>query len=216
MKKLTTILFLTALCFSACVFSANRDKSTSGETKPANAQNTSTEKPGSGTESKEPNKTDKKAEVPKSVEKPDCLDIKISGKEPDKKQTFEFDYEPFKNACFVTAHDPEFDDPPLGSEFFIYKNGEEVFKFPNPFNGVTTGCWAEGVAFQDLNDYGLTDVIIAGMCSAKSAPYSENMVYVNKGEEFTTNEDANYTLENFTKIKDIADFVKRNQDQFFQ
>jgi hypothetical protein len=116
----------------------------------------------------------------------------------------------------VTLHDPEFDDPALGSEFYIFKDGREAYKFPNAFNGVTSGCWAEGVAFQDLDEDGLTDVIIAGMCSAKTASYSENMVYVNKGNEFATSEDANYTLEKFKKIKDIADFVKRNKEQFFQ
>lgn len=198
----------------ACVFSSKSENPTnSADTKPANNQNASVEKTASGAGS---NQTGKKEETSKTSEKPDCLNVKIKGKELDKKQTFAFDYEPFKNACFVTAHDPEFDDPPLDSEFFIYRDGKEVYKFPNQFNGVATGCWAEAVAFEDLNEDGLTDVIIAGMCSAKSAPYSENMVYVNKGNEFSTNEDANYTLEKFKKIKDIADFVKRNKEQFFQ
>lgn len=213
MKKLSVILFLTVLCFSGCVFSSNSDKTTSAENKTANNQNSSSEKPASGAGS---NETAKKEETPKSNAKTDCLNTKVAGKKIDEKQTFPFDYEPFKGACFVTAHDAEFDDPPLNSEFYIYKDGKEIYKFPNQFNGVTTGCWAEAVAFQDLNEDGLTDVIIAGMCSAKSAPYSENMVYVNKGKEFTTNEEANYTLEKFKKIKDITDFVKANKEQFFQ
>lgn len=213
MKTLTIILFLTALCFSGCVFSSSGEKTTTAENKTANNQNAPADKSASGTGS---NETVKKEETPKSNAKTECLNIKISGKKIDEKQTFPFDYEPFKGACFVTLHEPDFDDPPLDSEFFIYKDGKEVYKFPNQFNGVTTGCWAEAVAFQDLNDDGLTDVIIAGLCSAKSAPYSENMVYVNRGKEFTTNEEANYTLEKFKKIKDIADFVKQNKEQFFQ
>jgi hypothetical protein len=115
----------------------------------------------------------------------------------------------------VTAHDPEFTDPPLGSEFYIYRDGREVSKLPDSFNGTTTGCWAEAVAFQDLNADGLTDVVIAGMCSAKASPYSENMVYVNTGRDFATSPEANSKLNDFRKIKDISDFVKRNQEQFF-
>ncbi len=213
MKKLTAILFLISMSLSACVFSSNSEKSNTAETKPANIRNSSPDQTGSGAGS---NKAVKKSESTPAAAKTDCLNLKVAGKKIDEKQTFAFDHEPFKNACFVTAHDPDFDDPPLNSEFFIYKDGKEVYKFPNQFNGVTTGCWAEAVAFQDLNEDGLTDVIIAGMCSAKTAPYSENMVYVNKGKEFATSEDANYTLEKFKKIKDIADFVKQNQEQFFQ
>ncbi len=213
MKKLTIIFILSALCFSACVSSSNNEKPNVADMKPSNAQNTSAEKANSREVQTPANKNES---ISKSTEKIECLNIKIPGKKIDAKQTFPFDFEPFKNACFVTAHDPEFDNPPLGSEFFIYKDGQEVYKLPSPFNGVTTGCWAEGVAFQDLNEDGLTDIIIAGICSAKTAPYSENMVYVNKGKEFTTNEEANYTLEKFKKIKDIADFVKRNKEQFFQ
>ena len=213
MKKLTVILFLTAVCFSACSFSSNSEKSNSAESKPANVQNISAVNTGSDASSNLP---DKKPETSKSADKTDCSDVKIAGKAIDKRQTFTFDFEPFKNACFVTAHDPEFNNPPLGSEFYIYKDGKQIYQFPAPFNGVTTGCWAEGVAFQDLDEDGLTDVIIAGMCSAKTAPYSENMIYVNKGKEFTTNEEANYTLEKFKKIKDIIDFVKRNKEQFYQ
>jgi len=213
MKKLSVILFFSAMLAGACVFSSKNEKTNSAETKGANNQNVSAEKanPGAGQ-----NQADKK-ETPKPPETADCFNIKLpADKKLDKKQTFAFDYEPFKNACFVTIHEAEYDDPPLNSEFFIYKDGKQVYKFQNQFNGVTTGCWAEGVAFQDLNEDGLTDIIIAGMCSAKTAPYSENMVYVNKGKDFATNEDANYTLEKFKKIKDITDFVKQNKEQFFQ
>jgi len=213
MNKLAIILLLIVQLCGACVFSSNNEKTNSAETKGANNQNVSAEKTNSGAGQ---NQSDKK-ETPKPPETADCFNIRIpNDKKIDKKQTFAFDYEPFKNACFVTIHEAEYDDPPLNSEFFIYKDGKQVYKFSNQFNGVTTGCWAEGVAFQDLNEDGLTDIIIAGMCSAKTAPYSENMVYVNKGKDFATNEDANYTLEKFKKIKDITDFVKQNKEQFFQ
>jgi len=213
MRKLAIILLLFVQLCGACVFSSNKEKANSSETKNTNNQNASVEKTNSGAGQ---NQTDKK-ETTKPAETAECFNVLIpTDKKIDKKQTFAFDHEPFKNACFVTIHEAGYDDPPLNSEFFIYKNGERVYKFPNQFNGITTGCWAEGVAFQDLNEDGLTDIIIAGMCSAKSAPYSENMVYVNKGKEFTTNEEANYTLEKFKKIKDITDFVKQNREQFFQ
>ena len=215
MLKRTAILFLTAIVFGACGLKSNNQTANSGGASPVNAQNAPAEKSGAGSGAPA-NQAPKNDAAEKTAAKADCLKIKVDGKKVDEKQTFAFDHEPFRGACFVTLHDPEFDDPALGSEFFIFRDGKEVFKFPKPFNGVTSGCWAEGVAFQDLNDDGLTDVIIAGMCSAKSAPYSENMVYVNKGKEFATSEDANYTLEKFKTIKDIADFVKRNKEQFFQ
>ena len=216
MKKLTAILFLTASFFSACGLGSKNETVNSGAAVPANNQNASAERPGASGGSGSGSIQTEKKESEITAAKADCLKTRVAGKKVDEKQTFAIDFEPFKGACFVTLHDPEFDDPALGSEFFIFKDGRQVYQFPQPFNGVTSGCWAEGVAFQDLNEDDLTDVIIAGMCSAKSAPYSENMVYVNKGKEFATSEDANYTLEKFKKIKDIADFVKRNKEQFFQ
>jgi hypothetical protein len=98
----------------------------------------------------------------------------------------------------------------------IYKGSKKIFDFPGQFNGVTTGCWVEAVAFQDLNTDGLTDIIVVGKCSAKTAPYNENMVYVNTGRAFTTNETANYEVAEMKKAGDIADFVKRNQKLFFK
>src|SRR5687767_13338372 len=81
-----------------------------------------------------------------------------------KKQTFAIDFDPFKGSCFVTSHNPESDDPPMESEFSIYKNGKKVFDFPSQFNGVTFGCWVDAVGFQDLNDDKLTDIIVVGKC----------------------------------------------------
>lgn len=144
-----------------------------------------------------------------------CLEARRGGKVPDAKQTFVMDFAPFPDACFITFHDAEYTNPPLNSEFYVYLNGKQVFEFPNQFNGVTTGCWIEAVSFVDLNEDKLKDIIVAGMCSAKSAPYSENMVYVNTGEGFTTNENANYKLADFKRIKDIENFVRRNRQLFF-
>jgi hypothetical protein len=132
-----------------------------------------------------------------------------------KKQTFAIDLEPFKGSCFVTSHNPESDDPPMESEFAIYKNGKKVFDFPSQFNGVTFGCWVDAVSFQDLNDDKLSDVIVVGKCSGKSDTYNENTVYVNTGKGFTTREDANYQLNEKKTIKAIADFVKENRAMFF-
>lgn len=157
--------------------------------------------------------TAKRAEVlpPKS----ECLNVEAGDKAVQEKQTFPIDFEPFRTSCFVTSYNPENDDPPLESEFAIFKDGKEVFKFPDQFNGVTFGCWVTGVAFQDLNADGLTDIIVAAMCSAKTAPYSENMVYVNTGKGFTTDIEANYKLENFKKISEIEKFLKDNPGLFF-
>ena len=145
-----------------------------------------------------------------------CLETKTGNFKVNRKQTFAFDFEPFKQSCFVTSFDPEYgDDPPLESSFAIYKNEKKAFDFPSQFNGVTSGCWVEAVAFQDLNEDRLTDIIVVGKCSAKNAPYNENMVYVNTGKTFTTREDANFQLADKTTIKSITDFVKENRAMFF-
>jgi hypothetical protein len=210
MNKSLLLTLAAALFFGACAAGANRpaenpapvnQTAVSAPPKPPDSGGAAGEKAGSETAAK-----DRTAS---------CAALKIPGRRVDPKQTFAVDFAPFEGSCFVTAHDPEFTDPPLGSEFFIYRDGRELFRLPGAFNGTTTGCWAEAVAFQDLNGDNLTDVVVAGMCSAKSAPYSENMVYVNTGRDLTTDRDANYKLNDFKKIKDISDFVKRNKEQFF-
>jgi uncharacterized protein YfkK (UPF0435 family) len=215
MKKTSIILLFSALFSAACFVAGERQSATENVKKD--------EKAGVQTKSDEKNPANKKTEEEKKDKvkknddaKAECLKTKVENKKIDEKQTFVFDFAPFNGSCFVTAHDAEFDNPPLNSEFAIYKDGKEVFKFPNQFNGVNTGCWLEAVAFDDLNEDDLTDIIVIGKCSAKTGPYHENMVYVNKGDRFTTSEEANYTLEKFNKIKDISDFVKKNKEQFFQ
>ena len=133
-----------------------------------------------------------------------------------KKQTFAIDFEPFRGSCFVTTYDPQFGaDPPLQSEYAVYKNGRKVFDFPGQFNGVNFGCWIDAVSFQDLNGDRRNDVIVIGKCSGKSDTFNENSVYINDGKEFTTRDDANTTLGEFSTIKQVADFVKENRSMFF-
>jgi hypothetical protein len=150
------------------------------------------------------------------VTKADCTSVETGDNQVLAAQTFPVDFAPFVNSCFVTSFNPEYDDPPMETEFAIYKDGAKIFDFPNRFNGVEFGCWVEGVAFEDLNDDNLKDIVIAGKCSAKSAPYNENMVYVNTGSEFTTNENANLKLQDFNKIKEITDFARKNKQIFFK
>lgn len=151
-----------------------------------------------------------------AVTKKDCETTDTGDNALLKSQTFPVTFEPFKNTCFVTSYNPEYDDPPMESEIAIYRGNKRVFEFPGQFNGVNTGCWVEAVSFQDLNADALTDIIVVGKCSAKSAPYNENVVYRNTGKAFVTNESENYELAELKKAGEIADFVKRNQQLFFK
>jgi hypothetical protein len=67
-----------------------------------------------------------------------------------------------------------------------------------------------------LNEDELKDIIVAGMCGAKAGAYGENIVYANTGDGFRTNEDANYKLADFKRIKEIENFVRRNRQLFFK
>jgi hypothetical protein len=218
MKILIFAFILGVLCFSSCSITLNKDEQT-GNRAAVNANAES-----SASQAAESETTDNKAknsEPAKNVfggkekAKTECENINTGDKALLKSQTFPIDFAPYKNSCFVTAHDPEYTDPPLNSEFSIYRGGEEVFFFPGQFNGVTTGCWVEAVSFQDLNGDNLIDIIVVGKCGAKSGPYHENMVYVNTGTTFMTDENANYKLADFQKAGEISDFVKRNKQLFF-
>jgi hypothetical protein len=144
-----------------------------------------------------------------------CQEVKTGDNVIYKKQTFAIDFEPFKGSCFVTAHNPEYDNPPLESQFAIYKNNKRTFEFPSQFNGSTFGCWVDAVAFQDLNGDKMTDIIVIGKCMAKVESYNENMVYINDGKGFTTREDANNQLGEMTSIKAVIAFVEENRTMFF-
>lgn len=212
MKKLVFVVI--GLCaFSACSFFRPNPEQTVNQ-RPANNMNSS---PAAGNWQPAPAGApgkDVAREIP--VTKKDCENIDTGDNALLKSQTFPINFEPFRNTCFVTSYNPEYDDPPLESEIAIYKDGRKVFDFPNQFNGVLTGCWIDAVSFQDLNADGLTDIITVGKCSAKTAPYNENVLYVNTGKAFVTDENANYRLADLKKAADIADFVKKNQNFFFK
>lgn len=150
----------------------------------------------------------------KTADKSSCYNLIRDDLMVDKKQTFTIDFKPFEGACFVTFHDPEFDNPPLGSQFYIYKDGKEVFNFPDQFGMGNTTCWVDAVAFEDLNGDQLKDVAIIGKCGAKSGSYNENMVYLNTGNDFSTNADSNAEMLDFSKVSQIRDFVKKNPKMF--
>ena len=172
--------------------------------------------------SNEPNKSDSKENTSsRQTSAPDksaCLTGKIDGKNLIPNQTFVFDYEPFAKSCFVTFANKEDmsddKDLPRGSTFYIFKDGKQVYQFDDAFDG-QPACWVEAVGFEDLNDDKKTDVIIAGKCLAAKDSYAVNAVYVNTDGKFKTDNTANQELENFTTIKQISDFVKKNQKKFF-
>lgn len=219
MNKIFIVLCLCVFGVASCSIKFNEDAKTENKiaekTVNNNSANAVAEAPKELPKSANANVPDEINEaIP--VSKAECLSVDTGDNEVVKNQTFAVDFAPFTKSCFVTAHNPEYDDPPMEAEFAIYKNGEKVFDFPGQFNGVQFGCWVDGVAFEDLNGDNLKDVIVVGKCSAKSAPYNENMVYVNTGREFTTDENANYKLSDFKKIKEITDFVRKNQQVFFK
>jgi hypothetical protein len=216
MRKLLFTVLITACLTAGCFFNRG-DSNSANRSASAPAANSAENSNAPGTKGVETG-GDKVAEIANEIapSKKECESTNVGDHTLLKSQTFPLTFEPFKNTCFVTSHNPEFDDPPLESEIALYKGDKKVFDFPNQFNGVTTGCWVEAVAFQDLNADGLTDIIVVGKCSAKTAPYNENVVYVNTGRVFTTNETANYEVAELKKAGDIADFVKRNQKLFFK
>lgn len=152
-----------------------------------------------------------------NIEKAECLNVNTGDKSLLKSQTFPFDFDPFEGSCFVTAHDSEFNDPPIGSEISLYKDGKEIYKFESRFNPDSATCYVEAVAFEDLNGDNLQDIIVVGKCGAKSGELVANEVFMNTGEgTFYTNARSNDKLEAYTKIKDVSDFVKKNEDIFFE
>lgn len=150
----------------------------------------------------------------KTPSKKDCENIDTGDNPVLKSQTFPIDFQPFEGSCFVTEHNPEYDDPPLGSEIYIYKNGKRIYQFSSRYNPDSATCWVEAVAFEDLNNDSLKDIIVAGKCGAKSGDVQGNEVFINDGKDFYTSVGANDKLDEFSKIKDIANFVRNNQEIF--
>jgi hypothetical protein len=162
-----------------------------------------------------------KSEKNSAIRAEACGNFKSAGKNFIKSQSFAFNYEPFVNSCFVTFGSAEemldSQDVPRGSTFHIFQKGKEVYEFPDAFGGQKS-CWVEGVSFKDLNDDGLTEVIIAGSCLGAKNSYPANAVFINSGEAanaFSTNEEANSKLEKLTKLKDIEAYVVKNKNLFF-
>jgi hypothetical protein len=173
------------------------------------------EAPSANTNVKQP-QGDEKLTTGNAVAKAACMTTNVGAKRAvQKSQTFAIDFEPFKGSCFVTSYNPEYGDSHMETEYGIYQAGKRIFQLPSQFNGSSYGCWVDGVAFQDLDRDGLTDIIVVGKCEAKQADYNENMVYMNTGKAFTTREDANNQLGDFKTIKEITDFVQDNQQIFF-
>jgi hypothetical protein len=199
------ILACAVLCFSACFSGSNRQQTNNQTNETPSSANSEVKADDGGAAAKKEEK---------NAPKIDCTKINTGDKKLLKKQTFPVDFPPFENSCFVTSHEPEYTDPPLGSEYAIYKDGKKIFDFPEQLAGAT--CWVEAVAFEDLNEDNLKEITVAGKCGAKMGDYNENRVYVNTGKAFTTDNDANYELDDFSKIKEINDFVRKNKKLFFR
>jgi hypothetical protein len=157
-----------------------------------------------------------KPEMKTSVDS--CPDVKLAGKLQIKSQTFPFNFEPFPDSCFVTFASVEQmvdkTDVPRGSTFHLYQRGRLVLDLPDAFDA-QEACWVEGVSFKDLNGDGLTDIVIAGSCLGARDSYASNAIFVNNGDDFTTNATANGDLADLKKLSAIEAFVKRNQKLFF-
>lgn len=158
------------------------------------------------------------AETKAVVDPAKCSAFSQSGKRFISNQSFRVDFEPFKGACFVTfgSREDMLDekDLPRGSTFYFYKDGKQVFELPDAFNGQSS-CWVEAVAFNDLNDDGKTDIVMAGKCLGAKDSYPSNAVYANNGRGFTTDADANEKLEDLTTVDAIKSFVKKDLKSFF-
>lgn len=150
--------------------------------------------------------------------KQDCSSFSMPGKVFVAKQSFPFDHAPYQGSCFVTfaSKDDMVDekDVPRGSRFYIYRDGKQMFEFPDAFGG-QEACWVEAVSFKDLNGDKETDIAIAGRCLGAKDSYPTNAIYVNVGKGYITNEEANANLDEFKTIKQIEDYVIKNKKEFF-
>jgi hypothetical protein len=209
MSKLFLVLIACVLALSACSGNVENTKQTPTN---ANIANTAAnEGSARATPTATPNKTNE-TEAAKS----ECYKVKTGDNVVQKSQTFPVNFEPFKGGCFVTSYNPEYDNPPMETQFAIYKSGKKVFDFPDQFNGATFGCWVDAVAFQDVNHDNLTDIIVIGKCSTKGGPYNENTIYINTGKTFLTRPDGNNRLGDFKTTKEVADFAEDNPQIFYK
>lgn len=188
---------------------------------PASNSNTNTATQTPAAKEAEQSKPKDSPQKPETAEKKDadsCPAVKRDGMIQIKSQTFPFNFKPFNDMCFVTFGnlDQMLDerDVPRGSTFHLYQNGQSVLDLPDAFDG-QEACWVEGVSFKDLNSDGFTDIIIAGSCLAARDSYPANAIFVNTGEDFTTDAAANEKLADFKKLSEIEAFVRKNQSIFF-
>ncbi|MBS1797521.1 MAG: hypothetical protein JSS81_27100 [Acidobacteria bacterium] len=215
MKK--TIVSMAAaiallLNLASCTISMN------GDAKPAETPKAAETKTDNGAAAAKPSEAAKTESKPAAPDKTECLKASMPGKKLIADQTFVFDFAPFDKSCFVTFANKEDmvddKDVPRGSTFHIFRDGKKVYDFPDAFGGMSA-CWVEGVAFDDLNGDGKTDVVVAGSCLGAKDSYPMNAVFVNTGSKFETDDDKNQQLENFKKISEIKDYVRKNKDKFF-
>jgi len=148
-----------------------------------------------------------------------CRDVYLEGKTLIPQLTYQFDHSPFEKACFVTFGDTAEmmikHGQPSGVTFHIFQNGQEVFEFPDVFDG-NKACWAEAVAFDDLNDDGRTDIIMKGRCQVVKKTYPANAVFANTGTSFKTNLHEDNKLEKLNSIEKIKAYVKKDPEPFFR
>ncbi|MGC2237655.1 MAG: hypothetical protein WA584_15945 [Pyrinomonadaceae bacterium] len=214
------VFIIAALAFALGGIACSVNRTTQAEQPKANdskAENNAVQaKANEPAKSESTEATPAKTVAPK--DKSACLKARLDRKKLIADQTFVFDYEPFPKSCFVTFGnlDEMMDDKdlPRGSTFYIYRDGEQIYEFADAFDG-QTGCWVEGVGFEDLNDDGKTEVIVAGRCLGAKDSYTSNAVYINSGDDFQTSAEQNRLIENFKTIKEISAFVKKNKSKFF-
>ena len=135
-KIIFSALFLGfSVLLSGCFSSSTTQKDSTKTTEKSNASNkVSTNSPTS-------NNANIAAKDVSNNNDVACYNLNRKGMKLLKTQTFAIDFEPFKKSCFVTFYGEEFSNPPLGSQFYIYKNGKEIFNFPDQFNGGNVLCW---------------------------------------------------------------------------
>lgn len=217
-KFIAFLIVALTLAFSGIACSVNR----ATQAEPPKANDSKAESNAAQAKANEQSKSESTQATPsKKVEVKDksaCLKARLDRKKLVADQTFVFDYEPFRNACFVTFGnlDEMMDDKdlPRGSTFYIYRDGEQVYEFPDAFDG-QTGCWVEGVGFEDLNGDGKTEVVIAGRCLGAKDSYPSNAVYLNIRDDFQINPEQSRLIENFKTVKEISAFVRKNKNKFF-
>ena len=125
MKKLVLVMIIGLFAFPACSFLRPGPDQAANQ-KPANNTN-SAPAPGNGQAVIAGNTGSKGDlnEIP--VTKKECESVDTGDNALLNAQTFPFDFEPFRNSCFVTSYNPEYDEPPMESEIAIYKGGKKVF-----------------------------------------------------------------------------------------